>query len=130
IIYSLLSGIIISCLLTVVQYFDLMGLGVKTYLIYGNEDRIEYGISRAIGTLGNPNYASYFHIIGFILALNIHIKSGSDKILKIIFLVITFLGVILTFSRTGFLSLFLVWSMVLLFKNKIRQLFITFCLLC
>lgn len=45
-------------------------MGAKIYLLYGAERGIKYGVSRAIGVFSNPNYASYFHGIGFQLGKN------------------------------------------------------------
>lgn len=122
-LYSLVFGLVISSTLSIIQYFDVGGLGRETYLLYAGESRILYGVTRAVGALNNPNYASYFHSIGFILALNIQTVGRKATILKYTLLVIAFLGVILAFSRTGIFVLLLVWFITLLLQGKIKKVF-------
>lgn len=123
ILYSFVFGIFLSSIFGIVQYFDIAGLGRETYLLYAGERRIQYGINRAIGALNNPNYASYFHSIGFVIALNIQIITKKDRLIKYILLSTTFLGVVLTFSRTGVFVLLLVWFLTLLLNGKLKKLF-------
>ncbi len=120
-IYFILSfGIVLSCVASIIQYFNIMGLGERLYVIYGKEERIVYGIQRAIGTLNNPNYAAYFHVIGFIFVLNIKAVDGRSILYKYIFLFFMILGTLLTFSRTGLISLVIAWFLVLFLHKKIR----------
>ena len=120
ILYSFLGGIVLSSLLSIVQYFDFGGLGTVSYLLYGDERNIEYGIIRAIGTLGNPNYASYFHTLGFIIALNLKSITIRVRTIKYLLLILFATSVILTFSRTGLFVLILAWFFTLLLQGKMK----------
>lgn len=110
----------LSSLVAMVQYFDLLNMGREMYLIYGNEDHIKYGVTRAVGTLSNPNHAAYYHGVGFVLSLNLFAQTKWGKFLKYILVLFCLLGVLLTFSRTGMAALFIVWFAVLILQKKVK----------
>lgn len=110
-------GIFISSIIAIIQYYNLFGVGKMLYLMYGKEERIEYGVTRAIGSIGNPNNASFYFLNLFIICM-VFFK-GKSKILALIPMIAS----IVTFSRTGVVSitllliLFFVLSKIKIYKK-------------
>lgn len=113
-IFNYLSiGLFISSIFSIIQYFDIGGIGKLLYLVYGKEERIEYGIIRSIGSVGNPNYASYFSITLFLIIIFFY--KSRYKLLSLIPL----LAAILSFSRTGIISVIVILFILFIFyKTK------------
>src|SRR5690606_37650123 len=61
---TLSIGFFISSIISIVQFYNIGGLGTVSYLLFGNERGVTYGINRVVGTMGNPNYAAFFQICG------------------------------------------------------------------
>src|SRR5690606_25935529 len=110
----------------IVQFYNIGGLGTVSYLLFGNERGVTYGINRVVGTMGNPNYAAFFQICGII---GIMALKKTSKLLKSIIVPILFsislLSVYLTFSRTGIISLVIVFLAFLILKKKHILIFIS-----
>jgi O-antigen ligase len=102
-------GFLVSALISIIQYYNFFGLGEVLYLIYGSERRILYGITRAIGSVGNPNNAAFFQSIGYILLLIVGMpKTSFKKIIYIVSFVLIVLSILITFSRTGLVAIIFV----------------------
>ncbi len=118
-ILTLSIGFFISSIVSLVQFYDFAGLGIKFFLLFGKETGIEYGINRTVGTVGNPNYAAFFQICGLIGLLSLKNNLGNfGKILKIVLIPLTIWSVYVTFSRTGLLAMSLIAVAYLIFKKK------------
>ncbi|MEH6748179.1 MAG: O-antigen ligase family protein [Maribacter arcticus] len=111
-------GFFISAIASLIQYFDLGGIGQELFLIYGKEKELEYGLSRAIGTLGNPNYAAFFQVNAFIALLVLKRNKSVNSIVSIILLLIIITSVFVTFSRTGLICIILLFLFNLLLEKK------------
>lgn len=121
-------GAFFSAAISLVQYYNLLGLGKTFYIAYGDKKFISDGVGRAIGSLGNPNYASFFQLIGFIVLLILEWpKSTVFKLVRLIFLGLLFLSVFVTFSRTGLITILLVLVTYFYLKGKLKLVF--FCIL-
>lgn len=106
---SLTFSTFISSVVSIIQYFDIAGMGERLYLIFGKEKEIMYGITRVVGIFGNPNYAAFFQLFGYASLLCLKdIKNPVYAFLRIFMIVLTGLSIIITFSRTGFISLILI----------------------
>lgn len=114
-------GFFISSIISIIQFYDIGGLGTFLFLMYGSEDRMEWGITRVVGVYGNPNIAAFFQICGFIAALVLfNIGSYKQRILASLLIVLTVLSVYLTFSRTGILVILLVFFVFLILEKKFK----------
>lgn len=118
-ILILSCGFFISSLVSIIQFHDIAGLGIKAYLIFGKEKGIIYGINRTVGTIGNPNYAAFFQICGLIGILSLKkISIFFNYFVFPIAFVIIFWSIYITFSRTGLIGMFLVFLGYLILKKK------------
>jgi O-antigen ligase len=112
-------GFFACAIVSILQFYDIGGLGTFFYLLYGKESGIEYGINRTVGVAGNPNYAAFYQLNGLICILCL--KKTRNKYFLLIFLllsIISILSVYLTFSRTGLISLLLIFITLLLYHRK------------
>lgn len=122
----LFVGCFIMSIVSITQYFNIFGLGDRIFLLYGTETGLLYGVTRAIGTVGNPNYASFFQLVGLILILAINYpKRRFYRILYIVCSFVVALSIIVTFSRTGLLAGIIV-ILIYLYKSKSFKLIIGF----
>lgn len=121
-------GFFISSFISIIQFHNIGGLGIKTYLLFGKESGIRYGINRTVGTVGNPNYAAFFQICGLIGILSLERMSNFYRTFVLPILVaITVWSVYVTFSRTGLISLILIFLGYLVIRKKYKLLlFISF----
>jgi hypothetical protein len=112
-------GFFISSIISLVQFHNIGGLGIKAYLLFGKEQGITYGINRTVGTVGNPNYAAFFQICGLIGILSLKNIERFFKtfILPTLFILIVW-SVYVTFSRTGLITMFLILIAYLFNKKK------------
>ena len=111
-------GFLISVIASLIQYFDIGGIGQELFLIYGKEKELEYGLSRAIGTLGNPNYAAYFQVNAFIALLLLKRIKSISLVLSIVLLLTIVTSVFVTFSRTGLICIILIFLVDLILEKK------------
>jgi hypothetical protein len=125
-ILILSGGLFISSILSIIQYLDIGGLGSYIFLLYGKEESMQYGISRSIGSIGNPNYAAFFHIIGLISLFSLNVKKY--YIIYYTAIVLVVLSTILTFSRTGLIALLFVSFISLVYKKKYKALIMLYTL--
>lgn len=119
IIFFFTAPLITSSILALVQYFDIAGLQEIAYSFY---DDGSYKLSRAIGAMGNPNYAAYYHGVAFLLLLAYKPSVRKFNIIKFLLLALTFLSVMVTFSRTGLIALLISWLFYLIINKKIKNL--------
>lgn len=110
------TPILVSSILALIQYYDIAGLRNLAYSFY---DDGSYKLSRAIGAMGNPNYAAYYHGLAFLLLLSLNITSSRFRIIKPLLLTLTFVSVILTFSRTGLIAVLMAGTFYLVINRKI-----------
>lgn len=116
-----LIGPFVSSLVSIMQYFDIGGLGERLFLLVSSEERMQYGIDRAVGLIGNPNYAGFVQLIGFIILLCIDpniIKRF--RILYVIILLIIILSVYVTFSRTALIAMILISLCYMILKRRFK----------
>ena len=114
-------GFFVSSLVSIIQFHNIGGLGIKTYLLFGKESGIRYGINRTVGTVGNPNYAAFFQICGLIGILSLERMSKFYRTLVLPTLVIiTVWSVYVTFSRTGLIALVLIFLGYLVIRRKYK----------
>ncbi|MFT3750084.1 MAG: O-antigen ligase family protein [Agriterribacter sp.] len=119
-------GPLVSSVVSLIQYFNILGLGTYTYLMFGKPEDILGGITRVIGIFGNPNYAAFFQIVGFVSLICITgIKNPVAKLLFWVCTGLSLLSVLLTFSRTGLIGIALTCVTFLILKKKIRLLAFT-----
>lgn len=104
VIYIFCMPILVSSLLAIFQYYDIVGLRDAAYFLY---DDGSYRLSRAIGAIGNPNYAAYYHGLAIILFLTYKTNSVKGFLIKSLLLIMLFVSVVITYSRTGILGLLL-----------------------
>lgn len=103
-------GAFYCSVVSIIQYFNLLGLGEQLYLFYGKEDNMQYGILRAIGVVSNPNYASFFQLIGLISLLCYGWPSKlSIQIYYLATLCLIVLSIFVTYSRTGLIGILFVF---------------------
>ncbi|HNA75186.1 MAG: O-antigen ligase family protein [Saprospiraceae bacterium] len=120
-------GIMGSSLLSLVQFFDIFNIAKSVSSFYGKLYHSEFGVTRATGTLGNPNYASFFQMIGFIVLLVTNQpKVKVLRFIKYVSLVLVATSVIVTFSRTGFFSLALIIFLYIVLNKKGKLLLFSF----
>lgn len=121
-------GFFISSLVSIIQFHNIGGMGIKSYLLFGRESGIMYGINRTVGTVGNPNYAAFFQICGLIGILCLErMPKFYRSIIFPILISITVWSVYVTFSRTGLISMILIFLGFLIMKQKYKLLlFISF----
>lgn len=112
-------AIFISSFLAIVQYYDIAGLRDAAYFLY---DDGSYKISRAIGAIGNPNYAAYYHGLGFLILLTYETNSIKAAVTKFALTSILFVSVVITYSRTGILALLISWIFFLFSNKKFKEL--------
>lgn len=119
--FYLFFGLFLMSIVSVVQFYNLFGIGQQVYLMYGLEERLQYGITRAIGTVRNPNYASFFHLVALILLLVIRVRKYNWlMLLYFLCLFIVLLSIVLTYSRTGLVAAFVVFCIYLYKINNIK----------
>lgn len=112
-------GFFASAIISIIQFYNIGGLGTFFYLLYGKEAGIEYGINRTVGVAGNPNYAAFYQINGLIgLACLNYSRKKSLDIIFIILGILCVISVYVTFSRTGIISLILLFIAILLYNKK------------
>lgn len=121
IIFIFCAAIFVSSLLAIVQYYDIAGLRDAAYFLY---DDGSYKISRAIGAIGNPNYAAYYHGLAFLLLLTYETNSIKTVMVKVFLISILLTSVVITYSRTGILALLISWAIFLLINKKYKNLLI------
>lgn len=112
------APIFVSSIIALVQYFEIGSLNKFINLLY-NSDSNNY--VRAVGTLGNPNYAAYFHGIALILIMSYNLTSLKNYLLKYAMLAIVFLSIIVTFSRTGILAALISIVLMLFFNRRYKS---------
>lgn len=111
-------GFFICSIVSIIQFYDIGGLGIITYLMFGSERGVEYGINRTVGIVGNPNYAAFFQICGIISILSIKKVSKISKIIMTFLLILSVVSVYVTFSRTGLLALILCFLTYLIVEKR------------
>lgn len=125
-----LVGPLISSVISLIQYFNLFGIAELLFLAFSSEERMLYGITRAVGVFGNPNYAAFFQLSGFISLLCIPItKKIKYKFIYYSILLICALSILVTFSRTGLITLVLVIFIYFIIQRKFKSLLILILLL-
>tara|TARA_R110002051_G_scaffold303610_1_gene372561 strand:+ start:13083 stop:14315 length:1233 start_codon:yes stop_codon:yes gene_type:complete len=117
-------GFFISVIASLIQYYDIAGYGQELFLIYGKEKELEYGLSRAIGTAGNPNYAAFFQLNALIALLILWRKVSLNYIIFILFLLAIITSIFITFSRTGLICIALIFLVNLLIEKRYIMLFL------
>lgn len=120
-------GPLISSVVSIIQYFNLFGIAELLFLAFSSEERMLYGITRAVGILGNPNYAAFFQLSGFISLLCIPITKTKRIKYKFIYYAILLscvLSILITFSRTGLITLVLIIFIYLIIQRKFKPLII------
>lgn len=120
-------GFLICALASIIQYYNLGGVGNQLFLVYAEEEGLKFGLSRAVGTTGNPNYAAFFQINAFIIFLLIKPKNNFLKVLNLLLLTLLVISVYVTFSRTGLICIILLLlSWLVIHKKYIILLLIGF----
>ncbi|MCO5240642.1 MAG: O-antigen ligase family protein [Chitinophagaceae bacterium] len=102
-------------------------MGEFMFLLFASAERMEFGITRAAGIIGNPNYACYFQLIGFISLICIPKKERTKyNFTYLIALTIVTLSIFVTFSRTGLITLLISILTYTIIQRKRTSLLITF----
>ncbi len=99
----------------------MLSVGFFQYLWYPNLRNLYYlgwdeHLYRMFSTFLDPNFAGAFFVLYFLFVLDTFLKKRNKWL--IILLTATFLGIILTFSRSAYLMLFAGSLTYLLFKGK------------
>ena len=112
-------GFLASALISIVQFYDIAGMGIRTFLMFGTEKGIEYGVTRAIGVAGNPNYAAFFQICGIIAIISLpKLKNRITQVIALSLIGLFLVSIYVTFSRTGILAVILIALTYLLINRK------------
>ncbi|MCC6289112.1 MAG: O-antigen ligase family protein [Chitinophagaceae bacterium] len=116
-------GPLVSSVVSLIQYFNLFGLGTYAYLMFGKPEDILGGITRVVGIFGNPNYAAFFQIVGFASLICVtELKNPVAKLILWVGICLSVISVLLTFSRTGLIGIVLTFVVFLVLRKKIRVL--------
>lgn len=117
-------GPIVSSIVSLIQYFNIGGMGAYLYLRFSNVDNLWYSVVRAVGIYGNPNYAAFFQAIGLACLLWIGWpKNFISKLILFFLIALSFMSILVTFSRTGLIAAVLCILVFLIIKRKIILLF-------
>lgn len=121
-------ALLMNLIITIVIFNQLFNFDPR-FIINATENTKGEKILRASGTFHDPNVAATFLMFGIIMSLSLILYGKiklKEKIVYIVLSIISFMGMLATFSRTGWISLF-IGIIVLLFFNKNRKkLFIYF----
>jgi len=102
-------SMVVSCLITVMQYFQPELLEPLFYLYRNNPaDMQSYKLVRSWGTMGNPNVMGFLAAVSFGVVLFLFKYRFFRTSINWLFLAITFLAVFATGSRTGIVCMMLI----------------------
>lgn len=117
-----------NILIAVVTFYQLLNFD-EWNIVNATQAASGEKISRSSGTFHDPNVAATYLMVGIIFSVSIIFYSRESKLLKLFMLgaaFISFMGMLATFSRTGWLSLAVGLFTLLLFQKKKKNILYAF----
>jgi O-antigen ligase len=110
----------ISSIIAIIQFFNPAPIEPILHLFTDKERTDTYILQRATGTMGNPNDLGFLMVIGFCLSLFTFKYYLKSIYFSILILLVTFLGILSSGSRTSMICMVSVTILFLILELKFK----------